>query len=81
MAVDPRVVELMGRHNLEQQQLSAEFFESRPDLDPYDDGPNPWTYEDKMAMKAFFADARARWLREGAELQAKIDAEAARATA
>ena len=79
--IDPRLIELRREHNREQQRLSDEFFASRPDLDPCDDGPTGWTYEDRMAMNAFFAEARARWLREGAALHDRIDAENTHASA
>lgn len=79
--IDPRVIELRRKQNREQQKLSDEFFASRPDLDPYDDGPTRWTYEDRKAINEFFAEAEARWRRESAELRARIDAETARASA
>lgn len=79
--IDPRMVELRDQQNLERQQLAAEFFGNRPDLDPCDDGPTPWTYEDNKAYNDFFAEARARWLREGTELHEQIEAERARASA
>ncbi len=78
--IDPRVIALRDRQSLESQRLADEFFGSRPDLDPCDDGPTPWTYEDNKAYNGFFAEAEARWQREGRELRAQIDAENAGAS-
>ncbi|OHV04666.1 hypothetical protein [Mycobacterium talmoniae] len=77
--VDPRDIALMRRHNLEEQELSKQFLALHPHLDVYE--ADPWSYEDKKAEKEFFGEARARWLREGRELGARIDAENAESAA
>lgn len=88
--LDPRVDALLRRQNREEQELSRQWFAAHPHLyDPVE--MQEWktaedakreviTYADRKAENDFFAPHRERWLREGRELQALIDAETSSAS-